>query len=70
MIGRAFLRYWPISTFGVLETPTYPDLRRPRPDAGPADRTVTPVIILLAVVVVAAAVIAPSPASRGSRRWG
>ena len=29
VIGRAFLRYWPISTFGVLETP---DL--PRPAAG------------------------------------
>jgi signal peptidase I len=27
VIGRAFLRYWPISTFGVLETPTYPDLQ-------------------------------------------
>jgi signal peptidase I len=25
VIGRAFLRYWPISTFGILETPTYPD---------------------------------------------
>jgi signal peptidase I len=27
VIGRAFLRYWPISTFGILETPTYPDLQ-------------------------------------------
>jgi signal peptidase I len=26
VIGRAWLRYWPIDTFGVLETPTYPDL--------------------------------------------
>jgi len=26
VIGRAFLRYWPISTFGLLQTPTYPDL--------------------------------------------
>jgi len=24
IIGRAFLRYWPISTLGILETPTYP----------------------------------------------
>lgn len=24
VIGRAFLRYWPISTFGLLSTPTYP----------------------------------------------
>ena len=27
VIGRAFLRYWPISTFGILQTPTYPDLQ-------------------------------------------
>jgi signal peptidase I len=26
VIGRAWLRYWPIDTFGILETPTYPDL--------------------------------------------
>lgn len=26
IIGRAWLRYWPISAFGILETPTYPDL--------------------------------------------
>jgi signal peptidase I len=26
VIGRAFLRYWPISEFGVLQTPVYPDL--------------------------------------------
>jgi signal peptidase I len=26
VIGRAWLRYWPIATFGVLETPTYPEL--------------------------------------------
>jgi signal peptidase I len=24
VIGRAFLRYWPISTFGILQTPSYP----------------------------------------------
>ncbi len=29
VVGRAFLRYWPISTFGILQTPTYPDI----PDA-------------------------------------
>jgi signal peptidase I len=29
VVGRAFLRYWPISTFGILQTPTYPDV----PDA-------------------------------------
>jgi len=27
VIGRAFLRYWPISTFGIIQTPTYPDLQ-------------------------------------------
>ena len=26
IIGRAWLRYWPIDTFGVLPTPTYVDL--------------------------------------------
>lgn len=24
IIGRAWLRYWPIDTFGILQTPTYP----------------------------------------------
>ena len=24
VIGRAFLRYWPISTLGILQTPSYP----------------------------------------------
>ena len=24
VIGRAFLRYWPISAFGILQTPSYP----------------------------------------------
>jgi signal peptidase I len=26
VVGRAFLRYWPISTFQILQTPTYPDV--------------------------------------------
>ncbi len=26
IIGRAWLRYWPISVFGILPTPTYPEL--------------------------------------------
>ena len=26
VVGRAWLRYWPLDTFGVLETPTYPEL--------------------------------------------
>jgi signal peptidase I len=24
VIGRAWLRYWPVDTFGILQTPTYP----------------------------------------------
>ena len=31
IIGRAWLRYWPIDTFGVLDTPTYPDLATTAP---------------------------------------
>jgi signal peptidase I len=30
VIGRAWLRYWPMDTFGILATPTYPELA---PDA-------------------------------------
>jgi signal peptidase I len=26
VIGRAWLRYWPIDAFGILPTPTYPEL--------------------------------------------
>lgn len=26
VIGRAFLRYWPLDTLGILPTPTYPEL--------------------------------------------
>ena len=26
VIGRAWLRYWPLDTFGILQTPTYPEL--------------------------------------------
>ena len=24
VVGRALLRYWPLSTIGILQTPTYP----------------------------------------------
>ncbi len=27
VIGRAFLRYWPFNTIGILQTPTYPECR-------------------------------------------
>jgi signal peptidase I len=29
VVGRAFLRYWPINTLGVLPTPTYPNVPVP-----------------------------------------
>ena len=31
VIGRAFVRYWPISTVGILPTPAYPGLGAPAP---------------------------------------
>ncbi len=31
MIGRAWLRYWPITSFSVLQTPTHPELATPAP---------------------------------------
>ncbi len=37
VIGRAWLRYWPIDTLGVLQTPTYPNVpsASPLPSAAP-----------------------------------
>jgi signal peptidase I len=37
VIGRAWLRYWPINTLGILQTPTYPDVpsASPLPTAAP-----------------------------------
>jgi signal peptidase I len=31
IIGRAWLRYWPIDTFGILATPTYPGVTSAAP---------------------------------------
>jgi len=31
VIGRAFLRYWPISTLGILDTPSYPSVEPATP---------------------------------------
>ncbi len=31
VIGRAWLRYWPFDTFGILQTPTHPELRPAAP---------------------------------------
>lgn len=31
VIGRAWLRYWPIDTFTILQTPSHPELATPAP---------------------------------------
>ena len=31
VVGRAFLRYWPISTLGILDTPSYPSVEPASP---------------------------------------
>jgi signal peptidase I len=31
VVGRAFLRYWPISTLGILQTPSYPSVEPATP---------------------------------------
>jgi signal peptidase I len=31
VVGRAWLRYWPFSSFGILQTPTYPELQTVTP---------------------------------------
>jgi signal peptidase I len=31
VIGRAWLRYWPVDTFGILPTPTHPELQTSAP---------------------------------------
>ena len=31
VIGRAWLRYWPFDTFGILATPSHPELTSPAP---------------------------------------
>lgn len=37
IIGRAWLRFWPLDTIGILQTPTYPDLPQGTvPSASPA----------------------------------
>ena len=42
VIGRAFLRYWPLSTFGILQTPSYPDV--PSSPAGSPSPSGDPVL--------------------------
>ena len=31
VIGRAWLRYWPLNVFGILQTPTYPEVQAATP---------------------------------------
>jgi signal peptidase I len=31
IVGRAWLRYWPVDTFSVLQVPSYPELASPAP---------------------------------------
>ena len=52
VIGRAWLRYWPLDTFGILPTPTYPD-------AGPG-RAMNPALAGVALAVTVGAVVAVS----------
>ena len=40
VIGRALLRYWPINTLGILQTPTYPNV--PSSNGGQPAATSTP----------------------------
>jgi len=37
VIGRAWLRYWPFDTFGILPTPAHPELS-PQPGVTPSLR--------------------------------
>jgi signal peptidase I len=41
VIGRAFLRYWPLSTFGIISTPSYPDVE-PAPAPAPELQSAAP----------------------------
>ena len=36
VVGRAWLRYWPIGTLGILQTPTYPSVPAAPAGSGPA----------------------------------
>jgi len=39
VIGRAWLRYWPFNTFGILSTPSHPELQgaAPSPSVAPSE---------------------------------
>jgi signal peptidase I len=36
VVGRAWLRYWPIDAIGIIQTPTYPNVPPAEPAASPA----------------------------------
>lgn len=42
VVGRAFLRYWPLNTIGILQTPTYPNVPPAESPAPPATEPTTP----------------------------
>jgi hypothetical protein len=45
IIGRAVVRYWPLSTFKILQTPTYPGVPTAEDDSvGGLARPVGPVV--------------------------
>ena len=39
VVGRAWLRYWPINTLGILQTPTYPNVPPAETAAEPVTAT-------------------------------
>jgi signal peptidase I len=42
VIGRAWIRYWPLNTIGILQTPTYPDVPAASTDPTPIPATSAP----------------------------
>jgi signal peptidase I len=37
VVGRAWLRYWPINTLGILQTPVYPNVPPAAGSAAPEE---------------------------------
>ncbi len=62
VIGRAWLRYWPLDTFEVIATPTYPNLSPVSAPPAPSSGTALPSAAGQAVPV------APDPRSTGDVR--
>ena len=65
IIGRAWLRYWPINVFGILPTPTHPELETAESmNVG----AVNPALAGVALAVVLGAVVATSARNARHRR--